>query len=147
MEHTAPNRRDNTVSTANNKDDSSMDDNNSNGSPQPAKNPTCTSTEIEHLHLHDDTIVLQACPSVNGIFCDSVNAIAEILSIDGEDDGLQEAAQKARRDSQCQPIPVGPKACLTPTSEHGCQRRGRFLVWPVSLSTPSLNLPETRGHA
>ena len=140
---TASDSRDNTVSTASAKDDSSMSDNNSDSSPQPRRNEKSTpSNEIEPLHFHDDTVILQSCPSVNGIFCDSVNSIAEILSMDGGDDELQEPTPSCRRDSQ--PM-VDPKACLTPTSEHGCQRRGRFLIWPASLSTPSLNLPDTRG--
>ena len=126
-----------------------MNDNiNSNTTLQPPMEKPETSAEIEPLHhltSHpEDSMILQACPSVNGICCDGVNAIAEILSLDGQDDSeLTDTNPANRRDSQ--PIVMDPKACLTPTNEPGCQRRGRFLIWPARLADPSLELPSSGG--
>merc|ERR1712232_1115325 len=51
--------------------------------PQPMerRRPTSAALVVEPLHLREETIVLQRRASVNGMFCESVNAIPEMFSL------------------------------------------------------------------
>lgn len=104
-----------------------------------------TNTDIEKLH-YDDDIILPTCTS-NSILCDSVSAIVEILSFEGDDareemptlsDQMSQRSPSNRRRSESSA--VSNKPCLSPSND--CQRRGRFLVWPAALQARSLSLAE-----
>lgn len=108
-----------------------------------------TPRDIEPIQ-YDDNIILQACPSANAIFCDSVSALAEILSFEG-DDAREEIPTTFVNDQTTQWSPTYPrysnsstisKSCLTPRDGEQCQRRGRFLVWPASLQAPSFTVTQ-----
>ena len=123
-------------------------------------------------------IILQTCPEAADMFCDSLNAIADILSLERDDDAQDLAAatvvtahnhNAAPSSSDVDQQTTSPRSVLehqhrsatatttrhsicvtttpplTPNNEGCCQRRGRFLVWPASLSSPSLGLPDTRS--
>ena len=112
-----------------------------------------TSTEIEQAHVaNDDNIILQGCPPVSQIFCDPVNAFAEILSFEADDADLDQMPSLVRINQTSPHSTMGAhavapqpasKQCMTPRSDQACQRRGRFLVWPASLVTPPLTHRES----
>lgn len=114
----------------------------------PKNEQPISTTDLEPLQ-YDDNIILQACPSANVIFCDSVSALAEILSFEGDDDTREETPTK-HYDQLSQRSPTYlrnsdssaiSKSCFSPSSDQ-CQQRGRFLVWPAALQPPTLSITE-----
>ena len=108
------------------------------------------STEIDPAHVaNDDNIILHGCPPVRQILCDPVNAFAEILSFADEDLGdvpsmvrVDQTSPRSTMDGQACTPQTSSQQCLTPRTDQACQRRGRFIIWPASLTSPSLGQRE-----
>ena len=111
--------------------------------PQTPKKVKDELMEPRRHHREDETTsIRQRCPPMDTIFCDGLNSVVEMLSFDSDMEGetmvptLEETPSSAG----------GGKPYLPPTADQGtptCQRRGRFLVWPVGMSDPNFALPET----